>query len=116
MGKVTIQLILYIWGFKEGKNEKFIKICIIFDYFNFIFYYYEEKLFKEHDIILDYTYYKLPKDSIDLLFVGSSHSYSTFNTRIFDHYLKSSSLNLGTSSQSLPISYSVILEVLKTEA
>ena len=79
------------------------------------FYYYEEKLFKEHDIILDYTYYKLPKDSIDLLFVGSSHSYSTFNTRIFDHYLKSSSLNLGTSSQSLPISYSVILEVLKKQ-
>ena len=79
------------------------------------FYYYEEKLFKEHDIILDYTYYKLPKDSIDLLFVGSSHSYSTFNTRIFDHYLKSSSLNLGTSSQSLPITYSVILEVLKKQ-
>ena len=70
------------------------------------FYYYEEKLFKEHDIILDYTYYKLPKDSIDLLFVGSSHSYCSFNPRLFDHYLKCNSLNLGTDSQSFSITYS----------
>jgi len=49
--------------------------------------------------------YKIPKNSIDLLFIGSSHSYCTFNSRLFDHYLKCNSLNLGTDSQSFKITY-----------
>lgn len=79
------------------------------------FQYYEEKIFKRFDILVDYAYYKIPKNSIDLLFVGSSHSYCTFNTKLFDHYLKCNSLNLGTSSQSLSITYFGILEVLKRQ-
>ena len=79
------------------------------------FQYYEEKIFKKFDILVDYAYYKIPKNSIDLLFVGSSHSYCTFNTKLFDHYLKCNSLNLGTSSQSLSITYFGILEVLKRQ-
>ncbi|RRD36926.1 ABC transporter ATP-binding protein [Fusobacterium nucleatum] len=79
------------------------------------FQYYEKQLFKRFDILIDYAYYKIPKDSLDLLFVGSSHSYCTFNTRLFDHYLKCNSLNLGTSSQSFSITYSGILEILKRQ-
>ena len=79
------------------------------------FQYYEEKIFKRFDIFLDYAYYQIPKNSIDLLFVGSSHSYCTFNPRLFDHYLKCNSLNLGTDSQSFSITYSAILEILKRQ-
>ncbi|WP_339068143.1 ABC transporter ATP-binding protein [Fusobacterium animalis] len=81
----------------------------------FSFSYYEEKIFKRYDILVDYSYYKIPKNSVDLLFIGSSHSYCTFNSRLFDHYLKCNSLNLGTDAQSLPITYSAILEILKNQ-
>ena len=79
------------------------------------FQYYEQKIFKKFDVAVNYAYNDLPQDSIDLLFVGSSHSYCTFNTRLFDHYLKCNSLNLGTDAQSLPITYSAILEILKKQ-
>lgn len=79
------------------------------------FQYYEEKIFKRFDTFLDYAYYQIPKNSIDLLFIGSSHSYCTFNSKLFDHYLKCNSLNLGTDSQSFSITYSAILEILKRQ-
>ena len=79
------------------------------------FQYYEEKIFKKFDAFVDYAYYKIPKNSIDLLFIGSSHSYCTFNSRLFDHYLKCNSLNLGTNSQTFPATYSAILEILKKQ-
>ncbi len=79
------------------------------------FFYYEEKIFKRFDTLVDYAYYRIPKDSVDLLFIGSSHSYCTFNSRLFDHYLKCNSLNLGTSSQPLSVTYSAILEMLKRQ-
>ena len=58
------------------------------------FQYYEEKIFKKNNELVYYSYYTIPKDSIDLLFIGSSHSYCSFNPRLFDHYLKCNSLNL----------------------
>ena len=79
------------------------------------FQYYEEKIFKRYDVLVDYAYYKIPKDSIDLLFIGSSHSYCSFNSQLFDHYLRCNSLNLGTDAQSLSITYSAILEMLKRQ-
>ena len=79
------------------------------------FQYYEEKIFKRFDTFLDYAYYQIPKNSIDLLFIGSSHSYCTFNSKLFDHYLKCNCLNLGTDSQSFSITYSAILEILKRQ-
>lgn len=79
------------------------------------FQYYEQKIFKKFDVAVNYAYNNLPQNSIDLLFVGSSHSYCTFNTRLFDHYLKCNSLNLGTDAQSLSVTYSAILEILKKQ-
>ena len=79
------------------------------------FQYYEKKIFKKFDVAVNYAYHEIPQDSIDLLFVGSSHSYCTFNTKLFDHYLKCNSLNLGTDAQSLPVTYSAILEILKKQ-
>ena len=95
--------------------KNFLKSIIFLIVLILSFQYYEEKVFKKFDALVDYAYYKIPQDSIDLLFVGSSHSYCTFNTRLFDHYLKCNSLNLGTDAQSLPITYSAILEILKKQ-
>ena len=69
--------------------KNFLKSIIFLVILLLSFQYYEEKIFKRYDILVDYTYYKLPKNSIDLLFIGSSHSYCTFNTHLFDHYLES---------------------------
>jgi len=115
MEKVIIQSILFIWDFKGGKMKKIFKSIIFLIILVSSFQYYEEKIFKRFDSFLNYAYYKIPKDSIDLLFVGSSHSYCTFNPRLFDHYLKCNSLNLGTDSQSFSITYSAILEILKRQ-
>ena len=95
--------------------KNFLKSIIFLVILLLSFQYYEEKIFKRYDILVDYAYYKLPKNSIDLLFIGSSHSYCTFNTHLFDHYLECNSLNLGTDSQSLSITYSAILEILKKQ-
>jgi len=95
--------------------KKFLKSIIFLTALILSFAYYEEKIFKRFDAFVDYAYYKIPKDSIDLLFVGSSHSYCTFNPRLFEHYLKCNSLNLGTNSQTFPATYSAILKMLKKQ-
>ena len=115
MEKVIILPTLFIWDFKGGTMKNFLKSIIFLIVLILSFQYYGEKVFKKFDALVDYAYYKIPQDSIDLLFVGSSHSYCTFNTRLFDHYLKCNSLNLGTDAQSLPITYSAILEILKKQ-
>ena len=95
--------------------KKFLKSIIFLTVLILSFAYYEEKIFKRYDVLVNYAYYKIPKNSIDLLFVGSSHSYCSFNPRLFDHYLKCNSLNLGTNSQTFPATYSAILEMLKKQ-
>ena len=59
--------------------KNFLKSIIFLVILLLSFQYYEEKIFKRYDILVDYAYYKLPKNSIDLLFIGSSHSYGFFN-------------------------------------
>lgn len=115
MEKVTIQLTLFIWDFKGEKMKNFFKSIIFLIILILSFQYYEQKIFKKFDVAVNYAYNNLPQNSIDLLFVGSSHSYCTFNTRLFDHYLKCNSLNLGTDAQSLSVTYSAILEILKKQ-
>ena len=95
--------------------KNFFKSIVFLTILLLSFQYYEDKIFKRFDSFVNYAYYIVPKDSIDLLFVGSSHSYCTFNPRLFDHYLKCNSLNLGTDSQSFSITYSAILEMLKRQ-
>lgn len=95
--------------------KNFFKSIIFLTILFFSFQYYEKNIFNRFDVLVDYAYYKIPKDSIDLLFIGTSRSYCTFNPRLFDYYLKCNSLNLGTNSQTFPATYSAILEVLKKQ-
>lgn len=76
---------------------------------------FEGNIFKYYDVQTDYTYNHMKKNSLDILFIGSSHSYCTFNTKLFDHYLKCNSFNLGTGGQAFPVTYAGIFEVLKKQ-
>ncbi len=57
-------------------------------------------------------FYALPKNSIDLLFIGSSHSYCTFDPEVFDEYAGVSSYQLGMPEQYADTSYYTLLDTL----
>lgn len=57
-------------------------------------------------------FYKLSKN-IDLVFLGSSHAYRSFNPKIFEGKLGVTSFNMGDSSQNPVDSYYVLKETLK---
>ncbi|MBR1865278.1 MAG: hypothetical protein IJ801_02100 [Lachnospiraceae bacterium] len=61
------------------------------------------------------SFYKEPNDSIDVLFVGSSHAYSSFSPMELWNEAGISSYNLGSSSQSIPCSYYLIKEGIRTQ-
>ncbi|MFP4697983.1 MAG: DUF1574 family protein [Eubacteriales bacterium] len=58
-------------------------------------------------------FYEQDRDSIDMVFIGSSHSYCTFDPEIFDEELGTSSFQLGTPLQHPDTSYYVLKEVLE---
>lgn len=53
------------------------------------------------------------KDSIDLIFFGSSHSYSSFNTAMIDKTFNINSYNFGTSAQLMISTNFLLRESLK---
>lgn len=57
-------------------------------------------------------FYELPKNSLDIVFLGSSHSYCTFDPEIFDEQLGTSSYQMGMPLQHLDTTYYTLLEVL----
>ena len=57
-------------------------------------------------------FYNLPKNSIDMVFLGSSHSYCTFDPENFDTVLGTNSYQLGMPLQHMDSTYFTLLEVL----
>ena len=58
-------------------------------------------------------FYSLPNNSLDVLFVGSSHAYVTFNPDIVDTTLHVRSFNLGGPAQTPITTYYVLKEALR---
>lgn len=56
-------------------------------------------------------FYDQPKNTLDMVFIGSSHSYCTFDPEIIDGYLNTNSWQLGTPSQHPDTSYYLLQEV-----
>lgn len=52
-------------------------------------------------------------ENIDVLFVGSSHCYRSFDTEVTDKIFQRNTFNAGSSSQHLDTSYTLIKEVAK---
>lgn len=57
-------------------------------------------------------FYDLPKNSLDMVFIGSSHSYCTFDPENFDSELNISSFQMGTPLQHPDTSYFLLKEIL----
>ena len=61
------------------------------------------------------SFYGLPKDTIDMVFIGSSHCWVGFVPMIFNKTLKLDSYHLGMSGTSIEQVYFILVEALKTQ-
>jgi len=61
-------------------------------------------------------FYEQPQNSIDTVFIGSSHSYCAFDPQLIDGYLNTSSWQLGTPSQHPDTSYYLLREVFNYQS
>ncbi len=74
-----------------------------------------------HNIINAFTqkrfedFYALPQNSLNMVFIGSSHSYCTFDPELFDNNFAISSYQMGTPLQHLDTSYYELLEIYRTQ-
>ena len=60
-------------------------------------------------------FYALEENSLDMVFLGSSHSYCTFDPEIIDNGLNLNSFQMGTPLQHPDTSYYELKEILKTQ-
>lgn len=58
-------------------------------------------------------FYNLPPDTLDLVFIGSSYCYRSFDPEVFDNTLRINSFNMGSPLQKPVESYYVLKETLK---
>lgn len=60
-------------------------------------------------------FYKLPRNSVDVLFIGNSHNFESFQPRIINDIVPVNSYLLGIPGENIFISYYELREVLKTQ-
>lgn len=58
------------------------------------------------------NFYKLPKNSIDVLFIGNSHNFYSFQPQIIDNILPIKSYVVGISAENIIVTYYELREVL----
>lgn len=74
-----------------------------------------------HNVINAFTqkrfedFYNLPKNSLNMVFIGSSHAYCTFDPENFDSYFNIYSYQMGTPLQHLDTSYYELREIYNTQ-
>ena len=61
------------------------------------------------------SFYNQPKNSLDIIFFGSSHSYATFSPDIIEEETGLVGYNFATQQQPIYITYHYMLEALKTQ-
>ena len=59
------------------------------------------------------SFYSEKKNSLDVIFFGSSHSYATFSPKIIQEYSNLNSYNFATQQQPIYITYYYMIEALK---
>ena len=105
----------------RSKNHIWLKLAAFVIVFSLLIYnigeYYEE-IAKKNQNVTDYKrawdeFYSVPEDSLDLVFIGSSHAYCTFDPQLIDEKLGTNSFNFGSPLQFPDSSYHVFKEVLK---
>jgi hypothetical protein len=61
------------------------------------------------------NFYHLPKDSLDVVFMGNSHSFTSFQPVIIDDILPVNSYAIGVGAENIVLSYYELKEILKTQ-
>lgn len=79
---------------------------------------YFEDISNKNQSVTDYKkawaeFYEIEPNTLDLIFIGSSHSYCSFDPEIIDGVLGTNSFNFGSPLQHADSSYYVLKEVLK---
>lgn len=62
-----------------------------------------------------YSFYEIEKNTLDMIFFGSSHSYSTFSPYKIEELTGLKSYNFATQQQPINITYHFMVEALKTQ-
>lgn len=63
-----------------------------------------------------WSFYELERDSLDVIFFGSSHSYATFSPKVIKEETGLKSYNFATQQQPLSITYYYIKEALEYQS
>ncbi len=106
-----------------SNSKTIFKILIFLICCGFIFSYFGKKYEQAADknVINYFTkarfddFYAIPENTLDLVFVGSSHSYCSFDPENFDDELNILSHQMGTPLQHPDTTYYELLEIYKTQ-
>ena len=72
-------------------------------------------LFRSYATVKWQEFYETSPNSLDLVFVGSSYAYRSFDAEVFDNKLNVNSFNMGSPLQKPVESYYVLKETLKLQ-
>ena len=105
-------------NFNGGNMKKFIEKMIVFIVLLFIIL--KGINFIMFDDIHSYTRLMFEEmyeynGNIDIVFLGSSHVYRSYDTKVTDEIFKENTFNAGSSSQLLDGSYYVLKEIIKNK-
>jgi len=62
------------------------------------------------------TFYQLPPNSLDIIYVGNSHNYSAINPQVIDDILNINSYIIGIPGDTIVVTYYEVKEALKTQS
>lgn len=105
----------------KGRGHTWIRLVVFFVVLSLLLsniggYY--ESLAEQNQNLTDYRrawdeFYQVPRDSLDLIYIGSSHAYCTFDPELIDEGLGTNSFNFGSPLQYPDSTYYVLQEVFK---
>lgn len=109
----------------NNNNLKFILRIVIYLAIMFPIYLYTSKLYAEATtynianapVRQRYDeFFSLDNNTLDMVFIGSSHSYCTFDPEVFDEKLGTSSFQLGTPTQHPNATYFLLREIFEKQS
>lgn len=94
--------------------KKILKINLFIIFFILIFFTIQ-KVFIPYNVRIKRwdSFYQIPKNNLDVVFLGSSHSYTTYYPEMLDNKLKINSFNMASNSQHIDQLYFNLKEILK---
>ena len=61
------------------------------------------------------NFYRRPSHSLDIVFIGNSHNFNTFNPQVIDQISGTNSYVVGTAGENIILSYFELKEVLRSQ-